>query len=364
MGRRREKNAQRFFYDGYLQIADNRGNIYAWDCTEIVATRPLFWNDSTSQHSTSRLFFYTHDCNKNVSEFLGVNGSIDAHYEYTPFGGVAMQMRGVGWSALSFVPLNPWRFSSEYLDDELQMVYYNWRHYSQNEGRWVSRDFLDDVERSYAYLENKPVHYIDALGLLAVIVQVDKDLKGIKDVSSDKFARTRQSVDSFIAKAESVPTGTKLLLNGKKYTKTLEEFKKLAQREKNSQYVLVGSKNNSLTTIGDAKAKITESYDYLAFAAHATTQGFDGTGDIVIEFSDGRYNQKKVISEILKKASGSKGTTLAISCYQTWDRKGKKPRHEEGMILYHFGWKYTPPSENICGELSMNTVKVERKVYP
>ena len=36
--------------------------------------------------------------------------------------------------------LNPWRFSSEYADDSLALVYYNYRHYEPVNGRWSVRD--------------------------------------------------------------------------------------------------------------------------------------------------------------------------------------------------------------------------------
>lgn len=35
---------------------------------------------------------------------------------------------------------NPFRFSSDYHDDETGLVYYNYRHYSPKLGRWISRD--------------------------------------------------------------------------------------------------------------------------------------------------------------------------------------------------------------------------------
>ena len=38
--------------------------------------------------------YYTHDGNKNVSEVVAENGNIVAHYEYAPFGEVAVQ-RGI-----------------------------------------------------------------------------------------------------------------------------------------------------------------------------------------------------------------------------------------------------------------------------
>ena len=127
LGRRREKNAQRFFYDGYLQVADNGGNAYAWDCTETVATRPLTWNRDDSSD------YYTHDGNKNVSEVFSADSEILAHYDYAPFGAAATQR---GESAAT----NPWRFSSEYAEDDTATVYYNYRHYEPVMGRWLSRD--------------------------------------------------------------------------------------------------------------------------------------------------------------------------------------------------------------------------------
>ena len=117
MGRRVTKNAQRFVYNGYLQIANfelQTSNIklqtFIWDPTEEVATRPLVWvrNDSAS--------YYVHDGNKNVSEVVAKNGDIAAHYKYAPFGALT---QACGESMFS----NPWRFSSEYFDGDVELVY-------------------------------------------------------------------------------------------------------------------------------------------------------------------------------------------------------------------------------------------------
>ena len=54
MGRRRAKNGRRFFYDGYLQIADDAGNAYMWDPAEPVAARPLAWLRPSTDVAASR----------------------------------------------------------------------------------------------------------------------------------------------------------------------------------------------------------------------------------------------------------------------------------------------------------------------
>jgi RHS repeat-associated protein len=153
MGRRREKNNQRFFYDGYLQVADNTGNSYTWDCTETIATRPLLW-----LHIDSAAY-YVHDGSKNVSEVIASGDSIHAHYEYAPFGAVTT---GRG----DLAEENTWRFSSEYSEDDTATVYYNDRHYEPVSGRWLQRD---PAEESYggnlmAYCYNFPAGFYDFNG--------------------------------------------------------------------------------------------------------------------------------------------------------------------------------------------------------
>jgi RHS repeat-associated protein len=174
-GRRREKNDQRFFYDGYLQVSDNCSNTYIWDCTEPVATRPLAW-------CRDNFFgYYTHDGNKNVSEVVCTDDTIAAHYGYSPFGAL-MVSRGeeknvdssmsLHYSLLPIHCLNPWRFSSEYADVENGTTYYNCRHYNPFFGRWISRDFIH--ERGgvllYSAMRNQPVGFVDALGLAPTYV--------------------------------------------------------------------------------------------------------------------------------------------------------------------------------------------------
>ena len=159
MGRRREKNGQRFFYDGYLQTCNldsttttSNYNYFAWDCTEIVATRPLAWLRADFSG------FYTQDGNKNVSEVITMNDGLVAHYEYAPFGAIiALCGERVG--------ANPWRFSSEFADDELGCDYYNYREYEPVSGRWLQRDPLEyDCVNLYVYCYNRFTGCIDRLG--------------------------------------------------------------------------------------------------------------------------------------------------------------------------------------------------------
>jgi RHS repeat-associated protein len=164
MGRRREKNGQRFFYDGYLQTCNldsttttSNYNYFAWDPTEPVATRLLYWQLRTAEGNYS--LFYTHDGNKNISEvvFCQRARGVVAHYEYAPFGAVISQL---GSSAAA----NPWRFSSEYADDKLGCDYYNYREYESMVGRWLGYDFVADCLNRYVWCENYTGGF-DFLGL-------------------------------------------------------------------------------------------------------------------------------------------------------------------------------------------------------
>ena len=154
MGRRVTKNDQRFVYNGYLQVADNTGNAYIWDCTEPIATRPLVWRHD------GETFFYVHDGNKNVSEVIFSAGDTAAHYEYAPFGALTVS-RGSSAAA------NPWRYSSEWFEDDVVTGYYNYRHYGLICGRWFCRDFLDTYGglNLVAYSLNDPINHGDILGL-------------------------------------------------------------------------------------------------------------------------------------------------------------------------------------------------------
>jgi len=156
MGRRVTKNNQHFVYDGYLQIADNNGNAYVWDPTCKVATRQLAWLILTGFGEER---YYTHDGNKNVSEVVSADSSIAAHYGYAPFGAVAAQY---GENTLD----NSWRFSCEYAEDATALVYYNYRYYNPENGRWTSSDALDDLigAARYLFIGNKSMSF-DHLGL-------------------------------------------------------------------------------------------------------------------------------------------------------------------------------------------------------
>ena len=76
---------------------------------------------------------YGLDLTKNVCEVFGSNGYINTAYTYPPFGAVTA----------SGSVTQPIQWSSEFHDEELGMVYYNYRYYNSYDGMWGSRDIVN-----------------------------------------------------------------------------------------------------------------------------------------------------------------------------------------------------------------------------
>lgn len=84
--------------------------------------------DETGSHVED--LYYTHDLLKNTTALFGIQAGRRALYEYGPYGSI-LKMEG------DTVEDNPFRFSGEYADDELGLVYYNYRYYNPQDGRWL-----------------------------------------------------------------------------------------------------------------------------------------------------------------------------------------------------------------------------------
>ena len=160
----------RFLYDGYLCVqvlySNEPYNVFkefVWDPTEPVATRPLVFRYAPN----SLNLFYAFDGNKNVSDvfYRMTSNGIGAHYDYAPFGGTT-RTHSDSSASFDIVALNPFRFSSEYYDSELDLVYYNFRHYSPSLGRFLSRDPIEEQGgwNLYAFVGNHVLIAIDSLG--------------------------------------------------------------------------------------------------------------------------------------------------------------------------------------------------------
>ena len=87
------------------------------------------------------------------------NGEVVAHYEYSPFGSLT-KVSG------DYAANNPFRFSSEYFDEETGLVYYNYRYYNPELGRWISRDPIEEQGgyNLYGMLANNTLYFWDMLG--------------------------------------------------------------------------------------------------------------------------------------------------------------------------------------------------------
>jgi RHS repeat-associated protein len=107
-------------------------------------------------------YHYFYDANGNVGQLVKASdGTIAAQYQYDPFGKLL-------YSSGPMANDNPFRFSTKYQDDETGLVYFGFRFYSPQLGRWINRDPISEPGglNLYAFVGNNPIVQIDRLGLV------------------------------------------------------------------------------------------------------------------------------------------------------------------------------------------------------
>ena len=120
----------------------------------------LFIQDSGISYSAG------YDGNGNLSSLVKASdGSISASYEYDPFGNT---LKSIG----DYAAENRFRFSTKYADTETALIYYGYRYYNPQTGRWLSRDPIGEQGGTNlnVFVKNDPVSFIDPLGLFDIDV--------------------------------------------------------------------------------------------------------------------------------------------------------------------------------------------------
>jgi RHS repeat-associated protein len=89
--------------------------------------------------------------------------SVDTEFEYGPFGEL---IRATGGKKDAF----NFRFSTKYEDPETELLYYGYRYYNAETGRWLNRDLIEEDGglNLYAYVSNNPMGGVDLFGLKEV----------------------------------------------------------------------------------------------------------------------------------------------------------------------------------------------------
>ncbi len=109
-----------------------------------------------AMHDGASDYYYFYDGNYNVSQVVDSTSAVVAEYEYSPFGEAIVET-GVLASG------NPIRFSSKYFDEEAGMLYYGFRYYSPELGRWPSRDPIEEGDGSnmFSFVGNDALNHVD-----------------------------------------------------------------------------------------------------------------------------------------------------------------------------------------------------------
>ena len=120
----------------------------------------LYGLDIIAQQQSERLY-YVHDGLGSVRQLVDTTGQVETNYAYDPFGVPAM-----GGEVY-----NPYQYTGEAWDAEVELLYLRARYYLPEVGRFITKDpWPGDDQRpgtlnGYVYVLNSPVNYADPTGL-------------------------------------------------------------------------------------------------------------------------------------------------------------------------------------------------------
>ena len=119
----------------------------------------LYGLDIIAQQQAERLY-YMHDGLGSVRQLVDTSGQVDTSYAYDPF----------GVPVLAGDVSNPYQFTGEAWDAEVELLYLRARFYQPEVGRFTTKDpWVGDVWRpgtlnAYAYVTNNPSNLSDPSG--------------------------------------------------------------------------------------------------------------------------------------------------------------------------------------------------------
>ena len=156
----------KYYYDGSLLLCEKDGagkvqKVYINDGEGIIGmVRPIYNTSNTLTHY--QRLYYMYDSLGSISVVTGENGIPIQNYTYSPYGSCLNTEND---------PVNNLRFVGRYggyHDDDTGLTYFWHRWYSDEDGRWVSRDMIGvcgDINL-FRYVKNSPLLLIDVTGYL------------------------------------------------------------------------------------------------------------------------------------------------------------------------------------------------------
>lgn len=153
----------RFVRHGGLVLQDRDGNNavvneYTWGLNLGGGIGGLLNFNSGGQN-----YAYLYDGSGNVGAVLDAAQAVVAAYRYDPFGSLLVKTGSVDQS---------YGFSTKRYNEQLGMLFYEFRPYIPGIGRWATRDPLGEAGglNLYAFVGNNPVNWIDPWGLETVLI--------------------------------------------------------------------------------------------------------------------------------------------------------------------------------------------------
>ncbi len=142
-------------YDGFQQIEELDGD----NANAILKKRIWSGGKIICDIRNNVAYYALGDANKNITEYIDASGTIQGHYEYSPFGKITA-------SSGAMKDDFDYRFSSEVFDTETSLSYYNYRYYSPELGRWLNRDPIEESggNNLYGFVGNQVVNAWDLNG--------------------------------------------------------------------------------------------------------------------------------------------------------------------------------------------------------
>ena len=151
-----------FLYDGWAMVreqsaVETNSYVYGLDLSgtpQGAGTIGGILSVTRNSAPVAGCYYPTYDANGNVTEYVGQDGSVAAHYEYDPYGNTTARS-GTLNQAFHY------RFSTKYFDHETGWYYYGYRYYMSEIGRWVSRDPILDFAVGRLPINDEMIDSID-----------------------------------------------------------------------------------------------------------------------------------------------------------------------------------------------------------